>query len=211
MINRPPRPQGRDLRALLSDDRGTSLIEVVVGMLIMTIFMGMFTGAVVIMNSAERKVEAVNNTSTQLNQAFLSLDRTVRYAAAISQPSSVSGNWYVELLSSNTGTKRCTQYRLDTSTRQLQKRTWTVNSSPSDLTVFIPVASNVSNGGGTSGPFVLTPPASTEVPFQQLVISLKSADAAPAQTISGTSFGFGAVNSTVAPPSTPVCQEAGQQ
>ena len=84
-------------RVLSEPDQGTSLIELIVGMLIMTMFMAMFTSAVILMNRAENKADAVTQTSTQLNQAFLTLDKTVRYAAAISDPGvgTPSGDWYV--------------------------------------------------------------------------------------------------------------------
>ena len=128
-------------RVLSEQDRGTSLIELIVGMLIMTMFMAMFTSAVILMNRAENKADAVTQTSTQLNQAFLTLDKTVRYAAAISDPGTgtPSGDWYVELRTTNTGSEVCTQYRVDVATQQLQQRTWnvSVDGDPSNLTSLV--------------------------------------------------------------------------
>jgi Tfp pilus assembly protein FimT len=202
------------MRIRLSDDAGTTLLELVVGMALMAIFMGIFVGAMVSMTSAQSKTTSVAQTSQNLDQAFLSLDKTVRYAAAISTPGtgSPSGDWYVEYSTTTTGAQVCTQLRVDISTKELQRRTWTVvNSAASGLTGWTPVASEISNGTATAGsnqPFVrVTPGASAE--FQQLTITLASlAGPKNAGTTSGTSFTITAVNSSL--PATTICQEAGR-
>ena len=110
-------------------DDGTSLIELLVGMMLMLIFMGMFTAAVILMNQSANKVESVSLTSNQVNTAFLKLDRMVRYAAAISTPgtAAVSKDWYVEFRTTNTGAEVCTQLRFDIASAQLQQRSWRVS------------------------------------------------------------------------------------
>lgn len=193
------------------------MIELVVGMLIMTIFLGMFTSAVLIMNRAENKAEAVNVSATQVSQVFLKLDKIVRYAAAVAAPavSGTSGDWYVEMRTTNTGSEVCTQLRVDITLRELQRRTWTVaNSSATNLSGWSQVAPGISNGGVAAGsadqPFVLKPQKSS-VPFQQLAVNLVSVyGSGPTQTTSRTSFTTNAVNSTVPPPSAPICQEVGR-
>ena len=74
------------IRRRAISDEGTSLIELLVGMVLMMIFGGMFTSGVILMNQSANKVESVSLTSNQVNTAFLKLDRTVRYAAAIAPP-----------------------------------------------------------------------------------------------------------------------------
>jgi type II secretory pathway pseudopilin PulG len=202
------------IRARLSDDAGTSLLELIVGMALMAIFMSIFVGALVSMTSAQSKTTSVAQTSQDLNQAFLSLDKTVRYASAISTPGtgSPSGDWYVEYSTTTTGAQVCTQLRVDITTKQLQRRTWTVvNSAASGLTGWTPLASEISNGTATAGasqPFIRVTPGATS-DYQQLTITLASlAGPANAGTTSGTSFTITAVNSTL--PATTVCQEAGR-
>lgn len=221
-----PRTLTRTLRRMVSGrrpggDTGTSLLELVVGMTIMSVFLGIFTGAVVMMNKAENKAEAVSVSATQLNQAFLLLDKTVRYAAAISPPGTgASGDWYVELRATSTGS--CTQFQVDITTQTLGKRTWDVSAAgtPSNLTppgptpAFTPVASGISNGGVATGsadqPFVAVAPA-TNALFQQLTVNLVSpAGSGATQTTSRSSFTFSAVNSTVPVPTAPICQEEGR-
>jgi hypothetical protein len=204
---------GRGLRERLRDDEGTSLIELVVGISLLSVFMGMFTGAVVMMNNAVNKAQAVSLTSTQLNQAFLNLDKTVRYATAISTPGQgTSGDWYAELRTTSTGTDQCTQLRVDIATQELQQRTWTVtNTVASTASGWIPTASGITNGNAVSGaatqPFFLPPP-SASAKFQQLRINLTSPSGSGSSATTSTStFTFTALNSTVPVPTASICQQ----
>ena len=206
------------LRQRMARDEGTTLIELMVGMTLMVIFMGMFTGAVIMMNNSMNKAQAVNMTATQLNVAFANLDNTVRYASAITSPkqaTATSGDWYVELRVTNTGSEVCTQLRVDIAAQQLQRRTWTVVNAVAGVpTAWLPIASGISNGGAVSGaatqPFSLVPPAGTTV-LQQLTVNLISpAGSGVSQTNSMSSFTFSAVNSTAPPPSGQICQQQGQ-
>ena len=107
-------------------DDGFSLMETMVGMGIMSIFMAIFTGAVIGMFTAANKVSTINQSASQLNLAFSRLDKQVRYAAAISPEGQSGGNWYVEFLTTNTGTSVCSQLKVDPTTVSCCERTWTV-------------------------------------------------------------------------------------
>ena len=203
------RPQWRD-------DSGTSMIDLLVGMLIMTLFMAMFTSAILLMYKAENKAESVNVTSTQLSQVFTELDKVVRYSAAIAPPGvGTSGDWYVEMRATNTGREQCTQLRVDVSSQQLQRRTWTVvNSTASSVSSWTQVAPGITNGavvsGSTDQPFVLKATASS-VPFQRLTINLVSIyGSGSTQTTSRSSFTTNAINSVIPVPTAPICQQAGR-
>ncbi|MET0864839.1 MAG: hypothetical protein ABWZ98_10935 [Nakamurella sp.] len=209
----------RHLGRLRRDD-GTTLIELLVGMTLMLIFMGMFTGAIVMMNTAMNKTQAVNEAASQSTVAFESLDTLVRYAAAISTPGvskrakGSAGNWYVELRTTNTGAESCTQLRVDSKAQQLQRRTWTVlNAVASAPGAWVPIASGISNGravpGPSTQPFYL-PPLGPNTAIQQLTVNLvSSAGSVTALTSSESSYTLTAVNSAGAPVA-PVCQEQGR-
>lgn len=125
-------------------DRGVTLMELMVGMTIMTIFMAMFTGAVVMMYNSTSKTEAIGDTASQLSMVFSRLDKSVRYASAITFPNAVSadGNWYVKWQGlASDGTQQCTELQFDTSDHQLKQRTWLITSNPPPS--FTPIASNV--------------------------------------------------------------------
>lgn len=161
----------RRLRKMRSD-AGVTLMELMVGLTIMTIFMGMFTGAAVMMYNSTSKAEAIGETASQLSIAFSRLDKSVRYASAISQPGTgMDGNTYVEWQSTYSGATNCTQLRLDTGADQLQQRTWTVAGpgTYTALTNWTPLASGLATGATD----VFSRSVSTEtMPHQQLRIYL---------------------------------------
>ncbi|HEX2901856.1 MAG TPA: hypothetical protein VHO01_00250 [Jatrophihabitans sp.] len=199
-------------------DAGTTLMELLVGMMIMAIFGGIFTTSIVLMTSSSTKAESLATTSSQLSVAFQRLDKSIRYAAAISTPGQsygggTTGDWYVEYRTTNTGTERCTQLRVDQASKQLQVRTWTpVSSVATGLSGWVPWGSNITNGGAASGsadvPFTL-PTAGSSVTFQQLQVTLVDVSGNP-PTTSRSTLTLPALNSTVTTTSTNVCQEAGR-
>jgi enamine deaminase RidA (YjgF/YER057c/UK114 family) len=199
-------------RALLeSPDRGTTLMEVVVGMTIMTICGAIFIGAVVGLNRATGKAQAATNAATQTNQAFLNLDKMVRYAAYVSTPGKgSSGDWYVELRDTTNGGETCTQLRLNASNQMLQKRSWPAANAAA-VTAFTPIASGLTNGAVASGsadqPFLLTTPGPT-TNHQQLTVNLvATAGTPPSITTSRSSFTLTAVNSAVPVPTGTICRQ----
>lgn len=208
----------RARRQQLRRDEGTSLVELMVAMTLMTVFLAMFTGAIIMMNSAMNKSQAVNLGASQLNGAFADLDKMVRYAASISTPkigAAPSNNWYVELRVTTTGGEVCNQLRVDKVSSQLQLRTWSVvNAVASAPGPWVPIASGISNGGAAAGPttqpFYLIPPVGSAL-FQQLTINLVSpAGAGSTLTNSASSFTFTALNSPVNATGAQVCQQQGQ-
>src|SRR5579875_3477479 len=117
----------------MRNDRGTTMLEMVVGMTVLAIFMSIFTGSMLLMTNTANTVEATTISAGQVNNAFLRLDRTVRYASAISPivPPTGSGDWHVEFVSETLSgaatVDTCTQLRIDHG--QLQQRTWTVTGT----------------------------------------------------------------------------------
>lgn len=207
----------RRLREFRDDERGTTLLELVVGMLLLGIFMSMFTGAMLMMSNTTNNVQAATSSAAQVNSAFLWLDRKVRYATGISTPvqSGASNDWNVEfstIIANSTTTTGCTQLRVDAG--QLQWRGWVVQSngtSYSGLTSWLPLASFLSNGtaapGATTQPFSL-PPASkaASTSFQQLTITVVAGSGSSTAATSTMSMTFTALNSSANSTTVP-CQQ----
>jgi hypothetical protein len=190
------------------DDRGTSLAELLVGMTVMGIFMAIFTAAIVSMANTTTKVEAVTSSAAQVNNAFLRLDKLVRYANAVTSigPSTgASGDWYVELdtVDNDAAVETCHQLRVDVSTQQLQLRTWTATGTTtySSLSGWATLASNIRNGAAPAAsadqPFS-TPAAldAASTSFQRLTITLVAGTSGPSSTsTTRTNLTFTALNS----------------
>jgi prepilin-type N-terminal cleavage/methylation domain-containing protein len=192
----------------LRDDRGTTLLELVVAMAIMLIFLGIFTGGIIVISKSQAKTNSIGESSGQINQAFLWLDKNVRYSAAITTPGQgTSADWYVELRNTTSGTEVCTQVRLDAATAKLQRRSWTPSgSTASGLTCWIAIASGITNGSADV-PFVSPSAAVGSERFQQLKVTLVALNNA---TTSRSQLTFTAINSTLPKSSAAVCQEAGR-
>ena len=127
----------RILRRRPTGDDGTTLMELMIGMVIMTILMTICTTAIVTMFAGTGKTQAVANSAQQLNTAFVRLDDQVRYATSIDQPTpdglSVA---FLRITSTSAGTTRtCLQLRIQTvagtSQLQLMERSWPVNADGS--------------------------------------------------------------------------------
>jgi hypothetical protein len=198
-------------------DRGTSMMEMVVGMGLMAVFMAIFTASMFTVYRASNHTESVSVTSGQLNTAFLKLDKLVRYASAVSTPSSTAngaGNYYVEIQATSSGATVCTQLRLNTGTGILAQRNWQVPSpdTATGLTSFTPLASGIHPNGQ---PFVLV--ANGSVDYEQLTFNLQ-ATLGSAGSDSDSNVTFTALNSNDSSqkartdPTGPdsVCQEVGR-
>ena len=139
--------------------------ELAVSLSIMTIFLAVTTTAFLQLYGMTNATEAMSTAQSQATIAFLRLDTEIRYAAGISTPARVNNNWYVEYVTTVTGTARCTELRL--AAGQLQRRSWPLNSTPG---AFVPLASGVAAGASTN-PFVLVSP-DTSINHQRLGINL---------------------------------------
>lgn len=208
------------LRRLANEDQGTTLMELVVGMAVMTVFMSMFLGAILMMTNTSNKVQATSLAATQTNQAFLRLDKTVRYAGAISTPgrSATSNDWYVELDLPATdvgGSDTCLQLRIDAS--MLQQRTWTVaNGTAGTASGWTPIASFLTNGAAAAGsadvPFAApTASSSASSSFQRLQVVLRSTAGTSTTSTNRAQMTFIALNSDVSQPgNATTCQQWGR-
>lgn len=199
----------RGPRELHEDEQGTTLLEMVVGMALLAVFMGMFTGAMLMMSNTVNKVEAVTTSSGQVNAAFLQLDKTVRYATGISPigTGNVTGETHVEFaMIDQNDTTKCVQLRLFGG--KLQRRTWVPSSDGvtySGLSGWSTLASNVSTDRTSS--FAVPPAANgASSSYQQLTITINAGSGTNTAGSTTSSMTFTALNS-VAGSTNPVCQQ----
>jgi type II secretory pathway pseudopilin PulG len=186
-VNNPHHGNGWDQR---TRDTGITLAEVVVSMSIMSVLMAVFTVGIVQMYRSANHNESVSTAQSQLNVAFLRLDKEIRYAAAISTPGAVGSDFYVEYLTTSAGARRCSQLRLHAADRQLQLRTWTQGSPDGPATAWVPLASGV--GADSDQPFAPDPDNASR--FERLRLTLV-ATYGPRDRPTSMSITFTALNS----------------
>jgi prepilin-type N-terminal cleavage/methylation domain-containing protein len=115
-----------DLRRRHDDERGTTLVEMIVVMVVFGIFIGLFTAATTSMFGQLRRQQGTTDNLDATRKVISLLDKQVRYSNAIITPGNgTDGNRYVEWRTGNTGQQQtCTQWRFVVATNQLQYRTW---------------------------------------------------------------------------------------
>jgi hypothetical protein len=187
------------LRALHENDRGTTLMELIVGMALLTVFMGIFTGAMLTMSNTVSKVQSITTAAGQVNTAFLQLDKTLRYATGISPigTGNVSGEKHVEFaMIEATDVARCHQLRFFVD--KFQQRTWDApdpaGNTYSNLSGWGTLASNVSTDG-SSAFSVPTPITGATSSYQQLTVKLQTDSGTNVSSPTKTYMTFTAVNS----------------
>lgn len=208
-----PADRGPDERAL--PDRGVTMIEVTVSMVVMSIALVIFTTGFLQVYRTMNKTESLSTAQAQVTMAFQRLDREVRYASGISDQAQVGADFYVEYLVTPLvrspaptpppeRTPTCVQLRLRVSTQQLQRRTWPKGVTPVTPTPWIPLVSGVVGGQ----PFD-TDDADPAVNYQQSLrvsITVRSGTGGTA-TLRTTDVTFTALNTSIATSSADICTE----
>jgi hypothetical protein len=170
----------------------------------------MFTGGVLQVFKNVNKTGAMSSLQSELHVAFSRLDKEIRYASAISQPNAiaVAGNYYVEYLISNSSAATCVQLRLNGSSDQLERRSWTrVTGSMGPATAWLPIASGISSGVTAESPFALTT-ASGNYTLPRLKIRLRAeAGAGSDVNTRATEYSFAALNAASPRPTPTGCME----
>jgi prepilin-type N-terminal cleavage/methylation domain-containing protein len=178
-------------------EAGFTLVEMSMAMLIMGILMIMITSGIGHLTDTTLQAQALRNTSSQLDIAYLDLDSEVRYANQVWAPypgaPSTDDTWDIEFESTFSGATvgTCTELQYNYSSGQLLQAVWT--SGATTAPGFKMLANELS---GSSDPFTIIPPnpANQEV---QLMVTLTASSASGAHTTStSSSVTFTALNST---------------
>jgi prepilin-type N-terminal cleavage/methylation domain-containing protein len=198
-----------------SDDRGVTLIELLVTMGVFTVFLALITVSTTQMFGAMRKHQGIADNLDESRNIVLRLDKQFRYANAVIAPGTgTDGNSYVEWRSGNVGQPQtCTQWRLTVSTKQMQYRTWqppltgvgTVTAS-----AWTTVADGISAKAGTPvwslSQSIVATGASTR---QQLTVTFLATNGKPSRT-STSQFALTAQNTKTSTAPTGICNEVGR-
>jgi prepilin-type N-terminal cleavage/methylation domain-containing protein len=154
-------------------DEGYTLIEVMMAMLCTSILMTLVSSAIIQIYHSVNGVDALSSAQTQVDTAFVRLDKELRYARGISDPATVSGDPYVEYLLGVDSVDTCVELRLHTATGELQRRQWTKNQTPPAPTGWQILASSVT----ATTPFTVTPADNKSLDgfrYQRLTLNVTS-------------------------------------
>jgi type II secretory pathway component PulJ len=197
-------------------DDGVTLAELTVTTSIMSVVMAIFTTGVVQLFRAANNNEAAALTQSQLNTAFLRLDRNLRYASGIGPVHyDAAGNTFVEYLNTETatGSPECAQLELHKATKVLRRRVWPQTTPPAGRWAVLANEVNVAKSSFTVLPVKTASPGlptqTDNTGFQRLTVTLVVASAAgPGHMEATTRITFTALNSTSDADPTTFCKEA---
>jgi len=211
----------------LRDQRGFTLTEVLIAILIFGFVIAMGSMSVVQLAQAGSAAKVRALSSSNVIVGYETLDRQVRYADAINFPGvGASGDAYVEFRipkaarvdSANPTSDLCVQWRYNPDTGVLQSRRWDAVASPT-LPAFSTKARLVTATASATYPFQMIPAAAGGATTQALRITL---EAGSSQNEGRTSINtvivarnssFGSVSNTDANgdgrSDTPVCYPTG--
>ncbi len=195
---RPAAPGGTD------GDAGVTLMEVTVAMSVMAVATSLAVAGVVHVFGTSNRAEALVVAQGQAHNAFVRLDRDIRYASGISRPGQANGSQYVEYTLTNTDVTTCTQLRLTGSTGLLQSRS---RRSGEVVGPWQTLASHVTTPRG----FTRTLATDEGAPHQQLDVLLTLQAGAGATTSRRqSSYSFAALNTSIDTQSDTVCGSLGR-
>jgi prepilin-type N-terminal cleavage/methylation domain-containing protein len=183
-------------------DTGFTLAEVMVAMAVTSVVMALATTGMVQMYGFSDRSDVLSSNMMQLQIAFQQLDRSVRYATAISQPNATattSGDWYVEWSSVTGTTTLCSQLRLEGSSGLLQRRSQAAGGQVSGWGT---VASFLT----WAQPFTLQAASTSGYPHQRLTVDVTVQSAVnSSQPGRRSTISFTALNTSLTTLSSGVC------
>jgi type II secretory pathway pseudopilin PulG len=157
------------------DEAGFTLIELIISTSIFLTIMGIITAAVVSMMSQTRREAGQSDNLDSARKIFQNLDKTARYANAITTPGIGSdGGSYVEYRTGNTNLQQtCWQWRYLPSTGVVSQRHWSpplIGTGAVSATAWIQEGNGVSLNGSTPIWSVTSPSAT----HQTLAVNFKT-------------------------------------
>jgi len=184
-------------------DAGFTLVELVVALSIMATALALFGAGIGQIYSTARATEALTVAASQSHTAFLRLDREIRYAAGISVPAQVDGDWYVEYATTAAGEQTCHQVRIGAAPGVLQIRDQRGAGEPGPW-------NTLASGVASPSSFSRTGAATGGSQYQQLTVALTLRAGPDSGRRRSAGFTFTALNTTVDTASDAVCAGMGR-
>lgn len=187
-------------RARSGEEGGLTLVELLVSMLVFSIFITILLTSILGITKASTQAQVISRAASGALIVFQNFDREIRYADSINYPGTgATGSRYVEFRipkssSIDNSTTWCNQWRFDPQTGLLQSRKWIEGTVPAAIwTTRLAV---VFDDGGASYPFAVTEASDLGSAMQQLTLTLYVGDAT--QRGAAISTNFVARNSSIA-------------
>jgi prepilin-type N-terminal cleavage/methylation domain-containing protein len=160
-----------------ADDRGFSLIEVMVGSAIMSVVMAIASAGLVQMYHATENADSAAQAQTSLTSAFARLDREVRYAYRINPAYQVGTTAYAVdyVIDNGPDPMLCVQLSLPIGGGALIRRQWPQSTTSADpAAVTTGIANDLVPATANVNPFSVLPGSTVDSNFDRLLVNVNS-------------------------------------
>ena len=156
-------------------DAGFTLIELMVAMLVFSIFLAIVVTSILGLTRSASRIQVAAVSSNQELAVFASLDRQIRYADGINTQGTGAVNTYIEFRtpsdSTPTHTTVCTQWRYDPTLQTIASRSWT-DGNLSSATAWHVMLNNVADDGGPNYPFQFVGTSTSSSKLEEMILTL---------------------------------------
>lgn len=206
---------GRVRRVSESEVSGFTIIELMVAMMIFSIFLAIITTSVFALTRGSSRIQVAAVSTNQELAVFQRFDHQIRYADGINlQGISSTGKSYIEFRtpsdSTPSGLTMCTQWRYDPVAATVASRQWHdgVFSSATPWNVQL---NNVANDGGANYPFQYIAPDPNARSLEEMVLTLDAGNVVVKGAAISTTFVARNSAVTADNPGGPICPAAGSR
>jgi prepilin-type N-terminal cleavage/methylation domain-containing protein len=211
-----------DARPSRGGESGFTLMELLVAMVIFTVFIVVVLTTIVAVSRSAVRTQLVGQSTNSTLVVFGIMDRQVRYADSINFAGlGTLGDRYIEFRVPATSTVGglkaiCYQWRYSISNARLESRQWNEGDT-STMTAWSPKLTDVANDGDPTHPFQLVPANGSDKPRQQLTLTInpganaQSAGASMSTTFIARNSSSDPLKSPSNNPLTPVCTFGGSR
>jgi prepilin-type N-terminal cleavage/methylation domain-containing protein len=137
-------------------DAGFTLIELMVAMMVFSIFLAILITSIVALTRSATKLQVAAVSSNQELSVFSALDREIRYADGVNVQGTGVTDTYIEFRipsdSNANNVTTCIQWRYDPTAQTIASRTWP-DGNLGAATSWNVLLNNVANDGGANYPF----------------------------------------------------------
>jgi prepilin-type N-terminal cleavage/methylation domain-containing protein len=152
------------LHARTRDDSGFTLMELMVAMLVFSIFLAILSTSIIALTRSSTRLQVAAVSTNQELAVFQRLDKQIRYADGMNAPGTGAADTYFEFRtpsdSTASGQTICTQWRYDPNARSIATRQWPDGNFPAKTDWSVQLT-NVANDGIPTYPFAFTPASSS--------------------------------------------------
>jgi prepilin-type N-terminal cleavage/methylation domain-containing protein len=191
---------------------GFTIIELMVAMMIFSIFLAIITTSVIALTRASSRIQVAAVSTNQELAVFQRLDHAIRYADGINlQGTGSSGASYIEFRtpsdSTSSGLTMCTQWKYDPTKATVASRSWQ-DGNFSTVSPWSVLLTNVANDGGPNYPFAFIAPDNNGRSLEEMTLTLDAGNSVVKGAAVSTTFV--ARNSAVTPdnPGGSICPAA---